>query len=160
MMMLVQYRVNDYTQEAKAFTISEWQLIAQQIGLDAFDRILREHVRNSKWFPSVAELRERAGMTEDTTEALEANLAWEFVQHYSHKHWHPDLGHYSNAPTIPSRTSYALRQIGGLQVIFNCRLEHLTFVKKDFIAAYKLAAKADATMQLAGGNGKLRGYLE
>lgn len=111
---LTMFRISDFGTEAKETTVREWRMIADEIGLLAFDRILEEHIRESRFFPTIAELRNRAGLGELDQDAIEINQAWEFVCRFVQKHWHPAVGRYVNAPPIPPRIGLGLRQIGGL----------------------------------------------
>ena len=67
---LTMYRIANFGAEAKETTVREWRMIADEIGLEAFDRILEEHIRESRFFPTIAELRERAGLGKLDLEAI------------------------------------------------------------------------------------------
>jgi hypothetical protein len=136
---LKMFCIVDFGPEAKETTMREWRLIVDEIGLEAFDRILDEHLRESRCFPTIAELRERAGLSKLDQDAIEINQAWEFVCRYVQKWWHPEVGRYDNAPAIPPRIDYALCQIGGLYALHNCSLEQLPRMHRDFADAYRLA---------------------
>jgi len=139
---LTMYRIGNFGAEARETTVREWRMIADEIGLQAFDRLLEEHIRESRFFPTIAELRERAGLAKLDQEATEANRAWEFVCRFVQKHWHPAVGCYDNAPPIPPRIVLALRQIGGLEALHNCPAEQLHCLCKDFAEAYRLSANS------------------
>jgi hypothetical protein len=135
---LKMYRIGNFGAEARETTVREWRLIADEIGLEAFDRLLEEHIRESRFFPTIAELRERAGLSRLDQDAIEINQAWEFVCRFVQKHWHPAVGCYENAPPVPPRIAFALRQIGGLEALHNCPPEQLHYLRKDFAGAYRL----------------------
>jgi hypothetical protein len=139
---LTMYRISDFGAEAKETTIREWRMIADEIGLEVFDRILDEHIRESRYFPTVAELRERAGLSKLDRDAIEVNQAWEFVCRFLQKHWHPAVGCYDNAPPIPPRIGFAVRQIGGLEALHYCSPERLHELRRDFGKAYRLVVSA------------------
>ena len=136
---LSMYRIDNFGAEARETTVREWRMIADEIGLEAFDRMLEEHIRESRFFPTIAELRERAGLRKLDRDAVETNQAWEFVCRFVQKHWHPAIGCYENAPSIPPRIGLALRQIGGLEALHNCAPERLHYLRRDFAEAYRLA---------------------
>lgn len=124
--------------------MEEWALIAAEIGFDALAAAVRDVMRNdTDWFPSVKQIRDRAGLKQDDRQQVEANAAWDWLDDYSRHQWHPDLGPYDGAPPIPLRTAYALRQIGGLRRFAMRTHESEPFMRKDFAAAYKLAPLAE-----------------
>jgi len=127
---------------AKTVWLHEAQQIVVQVGIEQFDSILAEHIRNSRWFPTVAELRQRAGMAQSTQDQIEANQAWEWIRWFATHNWHPDIGLYNHAPAIPPRIDYAMRQVGGLRIIAACGDAQLPFVRKDFMEAFELAPLA------------------
>jgi hypothetical protein len=127
------------TTAAKDMMLTEWDLILLEVGSLQFDQALSAHIRSSEWFPTVAKIREHACMKRADEDAVEAGSAWDFCVKFETRYWHPDLGTYRNAPAIPPRTAYALRQVGGLPSINNCKLDNLPFMQKNFIEAYRLA---------------------
>lgn len=140
-------RTTDFSELAKEFALCEWLAIVQQTGIERFRKILGEHIRNSNWFPTIAELRTRAGLNEQTQQQIEANQAWQWIRFFSTHDWHPDIGLYLGAPPIPPRIDYALRQIGGLHALASCSDARLPFMRQDFINAFSLAPFA-AELQL------------
>jgi hypothetical protein len=143
MTTLAMFSVHDFGPEAKEATLREWRMIVDEIGLEAFDRFLSEHIRESRSFPRIADLRARASLGKIDQDATEINAAWEFVCRYVQKYWHPGVGSYYIAPVIPPRINYALRQIGGLHALHNCSLDRLPRMHKDFVDAYRLATADD-----------------
>lgn len=127
------------TREAKELHLCEWESIVEEVGPARFVQAVTDHINDSKFFPTVAELRERSGASRLDQEAVEGNTAWEFVNAYARKYWHPDIGRYSTAPEIPSRAQYALRQIGGLRALTNASNNSWPFLRKEFMEAYRLA---------------------
>jgi len=136
---LAMFQIRDFGPEAKEATLREWRMIVDEIGLEAFDGILSERIRESRSFPTIAELRARAGLGKIDQDATESNEAWEFVCRYVQKHWHPEVGRYDNAPAIPPQIDYALSQIGGLHALHDCSVEVLPRMHRDFVDAYRLA---------------------
>ena len=82
---LTMYRIGNIGAAARETTVREWRIIADEIGLEAFGRILDEHVRESRFFPTIAELRARAGLSKLDQDATEINQAWEFVCRFVQK---------------------------------------------------------------------------
>jgi hypothetical protein len=136
---LAMYPATTLTLEGKELHLNEWEVILQAVGPEQFDRALTEHFRESAFFPTIAELRHRAGMRKADQDAVEANAAWEFISYYVYHYWHPDVGRYQGAPEIPPRTEYALRQIGGLRRLHDTPTDSIPFVCKRFMEAYRLA---------------------
>ena len=105
----------------------------------AFLRALKE----CRFFPRPAELRELAeGSTEDR-KTVEAQAAWDWILWFMRRCWYPDLGISPGAPAIPPAMEYALRQIGGIKALSCMETTNEPFLKRDFIAAYKLAPVAE-----------------
>jgi hypothetical protein len=95
------------------------------------------------YYPQVCQIREIAIGKQEDRDRVEALRAFEFCCDFALRHWHPDVGKYSNAPKIPPRTAYALRHIGGLMALDRRTSQSEPFLRKDFISAYILAPVAD-----------------
>jgi hypothetical protein len=113
-------------------------------------------IRELKFFPRVAELRELAGAAGKDQRSVEAEAAWKFAYDYLRK-WGVDrlplfkAGATIEAPALPPRIDYALRRIGGLRGLNQITEENRPFVFKDFCEAYNLAPVAEALApQLTG----------
>ena len=110
----------------------------------AFARALRE----LKFFPKIAELRELAGAAAKDQHNVEAEAAWKFANDYLRR-WGVNLmpfysgGKRTEAPPLPPQIDYALRRIGGLRGLNQVTEENRPFMLKDFCEAYKLAPIAD-----------------
>ena len=68
---------------------------------------------------------------------LQAEQAWDWVQHYIRNHWHPDIGHFQGAPEIPPATEYAIRQVRGLGRIARPDDHEVDFIRKGFLEAHQ-----------------------
>jgi hypothetical protein len=124
--------------------MEEWALIEEEVGFDALSEAVRGVMRNdTEWFPSVKAIRERAGLKQEDRLQAEVNAAWDWVLNYIRRFWHPDIGPHSNAPAIPERIAYAIRQLGGLRRISMRTYESEPFIRKDFADAYRLAPLAN-----------------
>ena len=106
-------------------------------------------IRELKFFPRVAELRDLAGVAAKDTRNVEAEAAWKWANDYLRK-WGVDLMPlYSNgkrieAPAIPPRIAYALRRIGDLRGLNQVTAESRPFMFRDFCEAFTLAPIADS----------------
>jgi hypothetical protein len=123
--------------------------------------------RELKFFPQISELRELAGVKPEDEQDVEADAAWNYALDYLRK-WGVDrLPLYSggkriDAPPLPARLDYALRQIGGLWALNQITSESRAFVKKDFAKAYSQAPIAEQLghrLSEAFGDKKLLGQV-
>jgi len=119
--------------------VDEWALILAEVGEERFDQVLAEHIRESKFFPAIAELRGRAGMSKADRDSAEALGEWVKLKRFVDRNYYEDLGGLHNADKIPRRVQYALRAVGGARAIYFMDLESEPFKRKDFIEAYRLA---------------------
>jgi hypothetical protein len=131
------------TEEAKEGFIREWKVIVAEVGQEQFDEALTEHIRECKFFPTVAELRERAGLKKLDALAVEAEHHWQRTKAFVEKNYYKDLGGLNGADKIPPRAAYAMRAVGGPAAIYFMELEAEPFKKRDFIEAYRLAPLAE-----------------
>jgi len=106
----------------------------------SFQRALRQLT----WFPKLAELRNLAGANTDDEKKVEADAAWTYVNDYLHK-WGIDMlpiysgGKQVTPPPLDPRAEYALRRIGGFQVLNQMDVSRMPFIYRDFCEAYTLA---------------------
>lgn len=109
----------------------------------AIDRALKE----SKFFPKIAELRELAGVpSSQVMIAIEADAAWSRVltaarswsPHRVYLGRHPETGEptYEHKKRLAERDEYALRQVGGIKAVVDATAEQLPWVRKAFDAAF------------------------
>ena len=119
--------------------LGEWELILTQVGEERFDQALAEHIRESKFFPTIAELRERAGMRKVDLDAVDANDHWMRLKRFIATNYYEDLGGLQNSDKIPPRVEYAMNAIGGARAIYFAELDTEPFKRKDFLEAYRLA---------------------
>lgn len=83
--------------------------------------------------PPVAFILARSGHNPE----LAAEQAWDWIQNYIRRHWHPDIGHYQGAPEIPAAIDYALRQVGGLARIAYPTDRDIDFIRRGFLDAHR-----------------------
>jgi hypothetical protein len=110
----------------------------------SFQRALRE----LSYFPKVAELRKFAGAAADDEKKVEADAAWTFVNNYLREWGVDQLPIYSKGekitpPPLHPRVEYALRRIGGFQVLHQMDVNKMPFTYRDFCEAYNLAPLAE-----------------
>lgn len=82
--------------------------------------------------PPISYILERSGQSPK----LRAEQAWEAVQRFVYKNWHPDIGFTSTARLDPG-SDYAVRQCGGLARIHDAAEDTFSFIRKDFLQAYE-----------------------
>lgn len=105
----------------------------------AFDQA----VRQCKFLPRAAELREMAVGSALEHDQVESIAAWTWTIDFMRKFWHADIGIYQNAPVIPPAILYALRIVGGFRSLSQMEVGNEPFIQKAFLAAYKLAPMAE-----------------
>lgn len=136
---LQMYMMAKFDPEVLGQFISEWAVIVDEVGEEVFDLALTEHIRESRYFPSVSELRERAGLKKVDMAAVEALDHWTRLKRFVDANYYEDLGGLQNAEKIPPRVQYAMRIVGGARAIYFMELGSEPFKRKDFIEAYRLA---------------------
>lgn len=134
------------TDAADAF-LSEWKVIAEEIGTKEFDVALTAAIRETEFFPSIALIRRCAGDTLNARKQVEAEDAWQLVQDHLYRYW----GRPEGVPAFKDyKINYAVRACGGNRVLADMDVKAMPFIKKDFIEAYGNAPLAD-NMNLLGG---------
>jgi len=103
----------------------------------AFNRALKE----LKFFPKIAELRELAGANAKDARLIEAEAAWEAANRYLQRYGVVKYDRDIRSP-LDSRIDYALRRIGGLWGLNQVTAESYPFKFKEFCEAYQLAPMA------------------
>ena len=110
-----------------------------EVGEGRFDEALGEHIRESKFFPMIAELRERCGMKKADKDSVEAMDHWIRLKKFVKANYYEDLGGLHGQERIPQRVSYAMTSVGGARAIYLMDLDSEPFKRKDFVEAYRLA---------------------
>lgn len=135
---------------AKNYLVA-WYEIGCQVGEQNFDRALRCAVYGSKFFPTVSEIRDSAGLNEEHAAMSEGEQAWLVVLEYLRKYGSEGMPvcRYEKRgdllyelppekpPRLTDRIEYAVRQAGGLKVICATQIEDQHFRRDDFIKAYE-----------------------
>jgi hypothetical protein len=73
----------------------------------------------------------------ETNPQLAAEQAWDWIQLYARRHWHPDIGHFKGAPEIAAPIEYAVRQVGGLNRIAYPKERDMDFIRRGFLDAHQ-----------------------
>jgi hypothetical protein len=113
--------------------VIEWFEIALQVGSEQFDIALRHAVQASRFFPTVAEIREHAGLLPGKTGAASAEAAWVTVQEYVRRYY----GAPGRWPKLPERIDRAVRSIGGIAAIGDATTSNIAFIRRDFMESFK-----------------------
>jgi hypothetical protein len=99
-------------------------------------------IRELRFFPKIAELRDLAGAKAQDAQQVEANAAWEaanrYLQRYGVVKYDRDF-----RPALDPRIDYVLRRIGGLWGLNQVTTESYPFKYKEFCEAYQLAPMAN-----------------
>jgi hypothetical protein len=142
------------TPETAAVYLSEWSLIVAEIGQDGFELALSAALRGSRFFPTIAEIREHAGINIAPEKRLkiQAEQAWQWVQTFIRKWdrvpgegecigWDPQIGKplFKTPKPIPERINYAVRAVGGIRAIAGVDDHSLPFMRKEFAEAFENA---------------------
>jgi hypothetical protein len=110
---------------------------------------LQRVVRECKWWPKPAEIRELAGACVADERMVRAEAAWQQANDYLNE-WGVErlpiyrAGKKIKAPPIPPEIDYALRRIGGLRGLNQITQESRPFMFRHFCESYLLAPTADA----------------
>jgi hypothetical protein len=97
----------------------------------AVNRTIREWDK-PHMMPPISFILDRAGNNKE----LLAEAAWESLQKFIYRDWHPDIG-FTSSKRLDAITEYAVRQCGGLAAIHNCKTDSAAFKRKEFLSAYQ-----------------------
>lgn len=130
------------TKEANEVYLAEMEHLFTEIGADRLDNALRLCVRECRFMPTIAEIRDKAGMNQKGVDESQANQAWLAVIEYLRKYGavpSPVLsrGQWFTAPKLPPRIMQAVRMAGGLKAIEDTPPEDVHFRQEQFLEAYK-----------------------
>ncbi|MBZ5492253.1 MAG: hypothetical protein LAO76_15095 [Acidobacteriia bacterium] len=135
--------------EANDLYLSEFELIFRRIGGAAFDALISACIRECRFTPTLADIRERAGLNQEKTQESEAQQAWLTVISYLGCYGSEGRGIYRGRhettgelimeypPKLPPKITYAVRFAGGLKAIEQTPGSELHFRRDDFLAGYK-----------------------
>lgn len=121
----------ELSEATQAVYLEALSVIDPEVFRTGVDRVIREWDR-PHMMPPVAFILGRCQNRE-----LEAEQSWVLIDRIFRKHWHPDIGMTPSAPKLDGATEYALRQIGGLQTIFDTPTDKHTFLRREFLAAHQ-----------------------
>ncbi|MBZ5525299.1 MAG: hypothetical protein LAP21_23980 [Acidobacteriia bacterium] len=122
--------------------ITELVKVCRQVGIDVLDSALTGCIQECTFMPTVAEIRNRAGMNKERADEAAGQQAWMVVLNYISKHGtdnHPVMRNRQLVypPQLPERIRYAVRIAGGLKAIEDTPDSQIHFRRKDFEDAYK-----------------------
>lgn len=134
------------TRQANGIYLDAMTEIYERLGGERFDSVITECVNSCRFMPTIAEIRERAGMlSEGQQKAASGEAAWDFVKQYIRK-WYGLPGPWERLPEAIDRAS---RAVGGIRAIAEADVERIGFVRRDFLEAFRNgpAAKEYAVSQ-------------
>jgi len=108
-------------------------------------------VEHSRWFPTVAELRDAAGLNVDT---LDGQRAWEAVREYVL------CSSLSERPELDDRARAALRAIGGHERLRLCATVDTGHLRREFLETYARHLEGERQGALLPAHAAERGTLE
>lgn len=119
-----------YRQPVTAVTISAYEMGLDDLSIGVIEKAIKRALREKKFFPTVAELRELAG---DLSPADRCVVAWDAV-----KRAHRSHGFYGSVDFDDKAINAAVRSLGGWEV-FDERLEAEgeVWVRKEFDRIYQ-----------------------
>jgi hypothetical protein len=115
----------------QAVYVEQCLTLSQPEFIQAVTRTIREWDK-PHMMPPIAFILDRSGCNQK----LLGEQAWEALQRFVYKNWHPDLGFTSKARLDPA-TDYAARQCGGLHRIHNAPTKDFGFIRRDFLQAHE-----------------------
>jgi hypothetical protein len=135
----------ELTAETAEVYMLELADIAQAVGPEKAEAALRQACRSNRFFPSIGEIRDAAGLNPVLMAAAERDEAWDFFMEYARR-W--DVAGFSGVgvledtgevvfkipPGLPARIFYASEQAGGLKAVYEY---HMAFAYRELAFARK-----------------------
>ena len=119
-----------YSKDMTAEQVGIWYSFFENDSFEEFQRAVRKLAVSTKFFPSIAELKE--AIAEDAVGMLSADQAWDKVLYAVRRYG------WCNAETamkiLPAAAQLTVNHLGGFKRI--CESEDLEWTRKDFIKAY------------------------
>jgi hypothetical protein len=143
--------------------LTELEAVFNEIGGDALVSALSRCIRELKFMPTIAEIRDSAGLNQKKQEAANADNAWSVVLLYIER-WHgveriyrgqdPTTGEtrWEYPPKLPPHIEHAVRAAGGVRCIANTSPEDLPFRIKNFREAIENSRHCPEYRQLSAGS--------
>jgi hypothetical protein len=123
-----------------------WAEALKDMSIEQFELACLTHLRASRFFPTVADIRLAGTAEEGDLRQLEAERAWEALQRQVSRWTYEESrgwfyprhagGKVEYAPEFSEAIEYAIRQCGGLHSVVYCTTDRFPFLRKDFLAAY------------------------
>ncbi len=139
----------ELTEATQAVYLEQFRTLSLPDFQQAIARTIREWDK-PHMMPPIAYVLARSGHNLE----LEAECAWEALQKFVYKSWHPDIGFTSSA-RLDAHTEYAVRQCGGMRRIHDTPSKDFSFIRRDFIAAYtRYEVEGGAQVHISEGEAK------
>src|SRR5450432_998057 len=151
------------TTEANVLYLTELEVVFNEIGGDGLVSALSRCIRELKFMPTIAEIRDIAGLNQKKQEIVDAEKAWTLVLQYVER-WSgveriyrgqdPNTGEirWEYPPKLPTYIEYAVRAAGGVRCIANTSPEDLPFRIKEFREAIENGRHCPEFRQLSAGS--------
>lgn len=123
---------NIFSKDMTAEQVGVWYSFFENDNFESFQKAVRKLAVTSKFFPSIAELKEV--MAEDAVGMLTADQAWDGVLYAVRKYgaWQTEEA----MKSLPAAVQMTVNHLGGFQRI--CMSEDLEWTRKDFMKAYEV----------------------
>lgn len=121
-----------YSKSLTPDQVAIWYTFFEGNSLEEFQKAIRIVSVRSRFFPSIAELKEV--MAEDAVGMLTADQAWDGVLYAVRKYgaWQTEEA----MKSLPAAVQMTVNHLGGFQRI--CMSEDLEWTRKDFMKAYEV----------------------
>lgn len=141
-----QYIQRQCTAEQLADLLCIWKQLLSDIPCDALKAATLDFISKSKWFPSVAELRDASfGFIHRANgDEHDAFSGWQEALKNS-RIWYPGLSPAFSKPVVwdDPRARMAVNSIGGLRAIKFSEERQLAWLQAQFVRAYNVIEKRD-----------------
>lgn len=125
-----------------------YQIMLAEISADVLGKAIETIIKNSKWCPTVAEIRQKAEEIQNVatnTQAITAGMAWESVQHAIRK-----VGGYGRPSFKDPICAKVVSQMGWMDICMT-PTEMTTALRAQFIKMYEReAAQNETERQIRG----------
>lgn len=136
------------TEQTAPMVAQVWDEGLEDVPTEALEPTFKATLRASKWFPTVADIRQHVECAEDTRSEDE----WHRALAYAREWCHPDgiIAFGATRPILPSDIDHAIRAAGGGRFLWGCSEEQLIWAKKAFLEDLKRQRNAGHIAPLLG----------
>ncbi len=117
------------TKETAPMLAGIWSEALADVHTEALEPAFRATLKNSKWFPTVADIREHI---DSAYESL-AEDEWQNLLEYCRKWVNRDTARDNPPPRLPADIDHAARAAGGVLFLEACSEKDLVFAKQRFV---------------------------